>query len=126
MIDQETFTEANDVENRIPSHVGWTDLLGDPEYARKSALYFRAGLSQHSENWVMPEFVPSRLRLDRDLRGDWPVGHLSLARAGDHDCKSNKWGAVSVIADDGSTLGVKPDECVFLEWVPNPFVVKCG
>lgn len=57
---------------------------------------------------------PQRVRLLVDVRGDWPIGHLTVAPAGEYLAHLNKYGAVSVIASDGSLLGVKPDE---FEWI---------
>jgi len=41
------------------------------------------------------------------------------AEAGDYDCTSNQYGAISVISNNGKQLGVKPAEFEPLEWVRN-------
>jgi hypothetical protein len=51
-----------------------------------------------------------KVYLPSEVRGDWPIGHLTIADAGVHDAISNKYGAVSVILPDGKLLGVKPGE----------------
>ena len=76
--------------------------------------YYRAGVEKRAPKWV-----PSRIRLDGPVRGDYPIGHRTLAEAGDHDCNSNRWGAVSVRATNGQMLGVKPAEFEPLEWRQN-------
>jgi hypothetical protein len=39
--------------------------------------------------------------------------------AGDYDCQSNEWGAISVQAKNGKMIGVKPVEFEVLEWRSN-------
>lgn len=46
------------------------------------------------------------------VRGDWPLGHRAVAR-GRCKVKLNPQGAVSVAAEDGSELGLKPGEFDF-------------
>ena len=76
--------------------------------------YYRAAVEQRKPPWV-----PARVRLHGPVRGDYPIGHLTLAEAGDHDCESNRWGAVSVRAANGQMLGVKPTEFEPLAWRKN-------
>lgn len=80
----------------------------------KAIDYYRAGLEERAPIWV-----PSRVLLNSPVRGDYPIGHTTLVEAGEHDCKSNRYGAISVIATNGQTLGVKPAEFEPLEWRRN-------
>lgn len=57
--------------------------------------------------------LPVKVRLPRDVQGDWPIGHHCIARAGVHEADLNPLGAVSVKAENGNLLGIKPDE---MEW----------
>jgi hypothetical protein len=80
----------------------------------KALDYYRAGLEQRAAKWV-----PCRVLLEGPVRGDYPIGHTTLAEAGEHDCESNRYGAISVIATNGQRLGVKPAEFEPLEWRKN-------
>lgn len=80
---------------------------------QKAAAYYKAGLLKEA-----PPFVPSRVRVLREQFGDFPFRGAGVA-AGEHDCQSNKWGAVSVIARDGNALGLRPDEFEPLAWREN-------
>jgi len=69
-----------------------------------------------------PDFVPARVVLPHRVRADAPFGRLGTgyyAEAGPYDCESNKWGAVSVLAENGQKLGVKPSEFDVVEWKAN-------
>lgn len=79
-----------------------------------AADYYRAGMEKRAPKWV-----PSKVRLESTVRGDFPVGHQTVAAAGDHDCESNKWGAISVKGDDGKMLGLRPAEFEVLDWRVN-------
>ena len=92
--------------------------LSDADYARKAAIYLESSQSQHTETPHRPEFVPSRIRLARRVSGDWPVGHMIVADAGDYAAECNQWGAVSVVVS-GVKLGIMPDEMIVLEWTEN-------
>ena len=85
-----------------------------PEHAVCALDYYRAAVEQRAPKWV-----PARVRLDGPVRGDYPIGHTTLAEAGDHDCESNRWGAVSVRATNGQMLGVKPSEFEPIAWREN-------
>jgi len=50
-----------------------------------------------------------RVRLPRDVHGDWPF-YETVAPAGEYDARSNAHGALWVTASDGSDLGIKPGE----------------
>ena len=64
--------------------------------------YYRAGLEKRA-----PLYVPARVRLPKMVTGDFPIGHRMVAEAGEHDCYSNKWGAISVRASNGKLLGIR-------------------
>lgn len=51
-----------------------------------------------------------KIYLPRTVRGDWPIGHTSVALMGVHNAVRNPYGAVAVVLADGSLLGVKPGE----------------
>lgn len=55
-----------------------------------------------------------KIRLRHEVRGDAPFASHVFAPAGIHEAHLNPHGAVSVIANDGNLLGVKPGE---FEWV---------
>lgn len=48
------------------------------------------------------------------VRGDWPIGHNTIADSGVYDAYVNPQGAVSVMTDNGE-LGLKPNEFAWLE-----------
>jgi hypothetical protein len=52
------------------------------------------------------------------VRGDGPFS-ATFADAGEHDCDSNRWGAISVRATNGQMLGVKPAEFDVVAWRSN-------
>ena len=61
------------------------------------------------------EMNPKRLRLIKTVRGDWPIGHKTVAEAriyNPHEIQINPLGAVSVLTPNG-WLGIKPEE---MEW----------
>ncbi len=66
-----------------------------------------------------PAFVPSKVRLVRQVCGDGPFRSIQ-AEPGEHACRANQWGAVSIVARNGQLLGVKPAEFVVLDWCENP------
>lgn len=65
------------------------------------------------KNW------PPKIRLPRMVHGDWPVGHNVFAEVGVYQPEANDHGAISVRAEHGELLGIKPGE---FEWV-SPFGV---
>jgi hypothetical protein len=79
----------------------------------KALAYYRAGVEKG-----IPPFVPARVRLHSRVCGDWPFG-ATFADAGEHACESNRYGAVSVLATDGTMLGVKPAEFEVVAWREN-------
>lgn len=76
----------------------------------QSALTQRIG-AHASHRPVRPEFVPSQVRVTKTIRGGIPFSKV-LVEPGIYACSHNQWGAISVHSNDGSLLGVKPDECV--------------
>jgi hypothetical protein len=77
---------------------------------QKSAAYYKAGMLK-----LAPPWVPSRVHVLREQFGDFPSCGAGVA-AGEHDCRCNKWGAVSVIARDGRPLGLRLDEFEPVAW----------
>jgi len=55
-----------------------------------------------------------RVVLINEVRGDFPIGHNTIASPGVYEAHINPQGAVSVVADNGEMLGVKPGE---FEWL---------
>jgi len=66
-----------------------------------------------------PVEIPRYVLLPRTVRGDWPIGHDTVARAGLHCVRRNTHGARSVLAENGTWLGIKPHECedVDVSWI---------
>jgi hypothetical protein len=89
------------------------------EFKDQMIDYLQSGMTQRGNNPVAPDWIPSRIKLPRDVRGDVPVGHMVVASAGEHECQCNVWGAISVTADDGQPLGIKPGEYEILEFCWN-------
>ena len=84
------------------------------EHLTKSLEYYRAGLEQREPKWV-----PSRVRLKVDVRWVPSTGAKLIAYAGEHDCDSNRHCAISVIANNGNRIGVRPCDFDPLEWREN-------
>lgn len=84
----------------------------------KALNYYRSALERKR-----PDYVPSRVRLPATVRSDMPAFYADdvglVAPAGDHDCRSNQWGAISVRAENGRLLGVKPAEFDVIAWREN-------
>lgn len=76
--------------------------------------YYRAGVEKRAPKWV-----PAKVRLTAQVRGDFPLGHATVAEGGEHECESNKWGAISVLAGNGNRLGIKQVEFDVVEWRVN-------
>ena len=57
-----------------------------------------------------------RVFLKNEVRGDFPLGHTTVAEPGEYEAHVNPQGAVSVVASNGQMLGVKPGE---FEWVTD-------
>lgn len=113
-----SFAAVNDYVHGVDRHYEELQWLGlsmatHIEKIEKTAAYYKAGMLK-----TAPEFVPSRVNVLREQFGDAPFRGAGVA-AGEHDCKSNKWGAVSVLARDGKPLGLRLDEFEPLAWRKN-------
>lgn len=83
---------------------------------QKALNYYRCATEKRR-----PDYVPSRVRLVERVRGDGAF-RSTIADAGEHDCECNQWGAVSVLARDGSMLGLRPAEFEPIEWRHNTVI----
>lgn len=91
---------------------------------QKALDYYRAGLCG-----VIPTWVPKRIVVLITVRSEVPhilgsIGTPTRVLPGEYECESNGWGAISVIAEDGKKLGIKPAEFSVLEWIENPHIAK--
>ncbi len=57
---------------------------------------------------------PWKIYIPKYVHGDWPIGHHAFIKPGIYPAEHNAYGAVSVVAKDGTYLGIKPDE---FEWI---------
>lgn len=89
---------------------------------QKAAAYYKS-VAMQSRPDAKPPFVPCRVQLKKRVRGDWPVGHAAQAGPGEFECESNAYGAVSVLAENGTNLGLRLDEFEPIAWTPNPHAV---
>lgn len=80
---------------------------------QKAAAYYKAGMLKEA-----PPFVPSRVRVLREQFGDPPFRGAGVP-AGEHECRCNTWGAVSVLARDGKLLGLRQNEFEPVTWREN-------
>ena len=101
-------------ESDLCSNDGANDIAKLLDDAACAVDYFSAHHFKRAPAWV-----PCRIKLDRILSGDFPIGHDTLVDAGEHDCDSNAYGAMSVRASNGRMLGVKPSECQIVGWRRN-------
>lgn len=87
-----------------------------------AAAYYRAVMLKQAPRWV-----PARVRVLREQFGDGPFRGAGVP-AGEHDCRCNKWGAVSVQARDGKPLGLRLDEFEPVAWRESetPSTELCG
>jgi hypothetical protein len=67
----------------------------------------------------MTETIKGKVMLSRTIRGDWPIGHKTIAPAGVYEAYCNPQGAVSVKAENGELLGLKPGEFEWLSQKPD-------
>lgn len=80
---------------------------------KKAVDYWRsAALRQR------PTFVPATVRLSHEVFGDGPFRGRGVP-AGDHACRCNQWGAVTVLDREGKALGIRPAEFEVLSWQEN-------
>lgn len=80
----------------------------------KELEFLRAAREQRAPRWV-----PARVWLAGPVRGDYPIGHTTIAHEGEYECESNRYGAISVVAENGQRLGVKPGEYETMAWREN-------
>ena len=136
-----TDTTTEHSEQSQPLGLALTDLLGQPpkrgtvdraewladklhnggDYGKEAAAllvhqakeldYLRAAREGRKPAWV-----PARVWLAGPVRGDYPIGHRTIAHEGEYECQSNRYGAVSVRAENGQWLGVKPAEFEVVAW----------
>lgn len=81
---------------------------------QKEAAYYKAGMLHQA-----PPFVPAKVRVLYEQFGDAPFRGAGVA-AGEHDCNSNAWGAVSVFDRAGELLGLRLNEFEVVAWAVNP------
>ena len=58
--------------------------------------------------------IKGKVMVLNTVRGDWPIGHNTIAEPGVYDAYVNPHGAVSVKTESGQLLGLKPSE---FEWI---------
>ena len=85
----------------------------------KALDYYSAAVHER-----VPKWVPSRVLLLVRVRAEFPFERAHFAEAGEHDCESNRWGAISVRAANGQMLGVKPAEFEPLAWRLAPDLLR--
>lgn len=84
--------------------------------------YLRAVISQQHPEAYMPDFVPTRILVVRDIEPDIPQHRkkgYKLNEGEEYDCQTNRWGAIAVPMPDGLNLGVKLHECEIVAMGPN-------
>lgn len=79
----------------------------------KALAFYQAAFRREA-----PPYVPARIRLLSDVYGDPPFRGAG-ASAGEHDCQSNRWGAIAVRDREGKLLGIKPSEYEPIAWRAN-------
>jgi len=89
---------------------------------QKALAYYKAGLRQSKAqgSFPMPPFLPSLVLVLIAVTADGPGGWNIRVMPGIHACESNKYGAISVLSNKKSLLGLRPNEFEILEWIPNP------
>ena len=60
-----------------------------------------------------------KIRLRKMVRGDLPIGPISVAGPGVYEAEMNTHGALSVRDCNGDLLGVKPGEFEFVDEIPE-------
>jgi hypothetical protein len=89
--------------------------VGELPHLKDCALeYYQAAFEHRRPTWV-----PSRVSVPHQVRGDPPFGHTMVVDPGEHACECNQWGAVSVRARNGQMLGIKSREFSVLTWQRN-------
>ena len=101
----------------------YDDENNDPQFLRQVIAFLQSCLTQRGDSPVRPEFVPFKVRLIKTIRSETPL-RKAVAYIGEYHCQHNQWGAISVIADDGKELGVRPSECIVLEMFRNSHLME--
>lgn len=100
--------------SREAAREGFPEMTGS-EFVEMFCGHMRCD-EQFVVNRIEYEYLdPMKVRLPRDVSGDFPFGHMHVARAGIHEAHTNPFGAVSVWAESGELLGVKPGEFEYLD-----------
>lgn len=92
----------------------WLAALSAISDAQIAIEYYRAGLEKREPKWI-----PAQVWLTNPVRGDFPIGHGTVAQPGQYECESNRNGAISVLAENGQRLGLKPSEFEVIAWRAN-------
>jgi hypothetical protein len=100
---------------------GAHDIAQLLEEGVRALEYYQAIAQQRAPKWV-----PARVYLPDAVRGDGLGGADDVVDAGEHDCQSNQWGAVSVEVSKGRRLGVRLYEFEVVAWVLNTASPKGG
>jgi len=111
--------------------VSWTFTESDDsEELRRRTMFLQSCISQRGDSKAFrpfrPQFVPGKVMLIRDVRSEMPAVFPGKAGRGEHYCTSNQWGAISVTADNGKPIGVRPEECIVIAMVLNPHAAEVG
>jgi hypothetical protein len=86
---------------------------------RAAAYYLVAHMQNRRDNSTRPPMVPARVRIIRRVTGDPPLGHEAAIAPGEYPVNCNRWGAVSVLANNGDWLGLRLDEFEPIAWRNN-------
>lgn len=62
----------------------------------------------------MPTWVPSAIRVERPVHGQWPDNRHSIVVPGDWPCTTTVNGVIFCLADDGNTIAVSLFDCEIL------------
>jgi hypothetical protein len=89
-------------------------------------MFLQSCISQRGSKAFRPQFVPGKVMLLREVQSEMPSVFPGKAGRGEHICTSNQWGAISVTADNGKLMGVRPEECIIIAMVPNPHATEGG
>jgi hypothetical protein len=84
----------------------------------KALQYYKCGL-----RGIPPPFIPKQVLVLGTVHGDGPFVSTHIG-SGIYECHSNKYGAISVRATNGSMLGLKPKEFEVVEWAENPHRIE--
>lgn len=91
-------------------------------WLRQALAYYKTGLEQGHGLSDIPEYVPKTIVMRRTVTG---MERATVAHTGaEFEARCNAYGAVSVVAENGKLLGVKPHEFNVLQWARNPHYVE--